>query len=170
MKHLESFLEESLEAWVNARQGIIAEVENIPEEHLDFSPTPEMRSVAELVRHILEVSMFMTAELTRPDTELARYPFSELRQRYAPGLDSAQTKAELIDRLSSQMDQALDEFRRAGELSQWQFVRRFDGEQGTKMQWLHHGIAQEMYHRGQLTVYARLLGLEPALTRRIKSS
>jgi uncharacterized damage-inducible protein DinB len=25
-----------------------------------------------------------------------------------------------------------------------------------------------MYHRGQLTLYARLLGLEPALTKRIR--
>jgi uncharacterized damage-inducible protein DinB len=36
------------------------------------------------------------------------------------------------------------------------------------MQWLHHGIAQEMYHRGQLTLYARLMGLKPALTKRIE--
>jgi uncharacterized damage-inducible protein DinB len=27
-----------------------------------------------------------------------------------------------------------------------------------------------MYHRGQITVYARLLGIEPALTKRIRSS
>ncbi|RMD96511.1 MAG: hypothetical protein D6814_11245, partial [Calditrichaeota bacterium] len=34
--------------------------------------------------------------------------------------------------------------------------------------WLHHGIEQEMYHRGQITLYERLLGIEPALTRRIR--
>jgi len=37
------------------------------------------------------------------------------------------------------------------------------------MAWLWHGIDQEMYHRGQITVYARLLGIEPALTKLIKS-
>jgi uncharacterized damage-inducible protein DinB len=36
--------------------------------------------------------------------------------------------------------------------------------------WLQHGIAQEMYHRGQLVLYERLLGIEPALTRRIRSA
>ena len=30
---------------------------------------------------------------------------------------------------------------------------------------LEEAIEHEMYHRGQLTVYARLLGLEPALSR-----
>jgi uncharacterized damage-inducible protein DinB len=51
-----------------------------------------------------------------------------------------------------------------------QFIERFDGEQGTRLAWLHHGIAQEMYHRGQLVLYERLMGIEPALTARIRKS
>jgi uncharacterized damage-inducible protein DinB len=31
-------------------------------------------------------------------------------------------------------------------------------------------IAHEMYHRGQLTVYERLLGIEPALTQFFKKA
>jgi uncharacterized damage-inducible protein DinB len=31
-------------------------------------------------------------------------------------------------------------------------------------------IAHEMYHRGQLTVYERLLGIEPALTQRFRKA
>jgi uncharacterized damage-inducible protein DinB len=34
--------------------------------------------------------------------------------------------------------------------------------------WLYHGIAHEEYHRGQLTAYERLMGIEPALTRKIR--
>jgi uncharacterized damage-inducible protein DinB len=48
-----------------------------------------------------------------------------------------------------------------------QHITRFDGNRGTRMAWLWHGIDQEMYHRGQVTVYARLLGIEPALTKMI---
>jgi uncharacterized damage-inducible protein DinB len=48
-------------------------------------------------------------------------------------------------------------------------ITRFDRLKGTKLEWLHHGIAHEEYHRGQLTVYARLLGREPALTRAIRT-
>ncbi len=51
-----------------------------------------------------------------------------------------------------------------------QLITRFDGEQGTRLAWLNHGIAQEMYHRGQLVLYQRLMGIEPALTRRIRES
>ncbi len=71
---------------------------------------------------------------------------------------------------AGQMTDAEKQFRGAGELAMWQFIERFDGKQGTKMQWLHHGIAQEMYHRGQLALYARLMGLEPALTQRIRGA
>jgi uncharacterized damage-inducible protein DinB len=131
---MSSLLDETLEAWRDVRDGLIDEVRNIPARHFDFRPTPEVRSVRELVQHILE----------------------------------ATTKGELVKLLRSQMRDAERRFREAGELSLYQLITRFDGEPGTKFTWLQHGIAQEMYHRGQLTLYARLLGLEPALTRRIR--
>ena len=49
-----------------------------------------------------------------------------------------------------------------------QSIRRFDGKTGTRFAWLNHGISHEEYHRGQLALYARLLGRVPALTRRIE--
>jgi uncharacterized damage-inducible protein DinB len=62
------------------------------------------------------------------------------------------------------------DFQTVGELHMLQLIERFDGELGTRLAWLHHGIAQEMYHRGQLTTYTRLMGLEPALTRKIRGA
>lgn len=162
-----TYLDETLEAWRDAREGIIDELQNIPAKQLDFRPTPDTRSVTDLVRHILEVSMMMTGELTRPDTNLKRMPWPKLLQKYAGPAYRAKTKQELVRLLRSQMADAERAFRKAGELALWQFLERFDGEQGTKFQWLHHGIAQEMYHRGQLATYARLMGLVPALTKKI---
>ncbi len=68
------------------------------------------------------------------------------------------------------MREAETKFSAVGELAMLQLITRFDGEQGTKLTWLHHGIAQEMYHRGQLALYERLMGIEPALTRQIGES
>ena len=169
MKHLTSFLDETLEAWLDVRQGIIDEVKNIPPQKIDFRPTPEVKSVRELVQHILEISMLMTGELTRPDTNFKRRPWPKMIKQYAEAAQRAQTKRELLVLLGAQMRDAEKRFRKAGDLAMWQLIERFDGGQGTKMQWLHHGIAQEMYHRGQLATYARLMGLEPALTKKIES-
>ncbi len=163
-----SFLEETLESWRDVREGLIGEVQNIPAHKFDFRPTPEVRSVKELVQHILEVAMMMTGELTRPDTDLRRAPFPKLLDMYARPAYDAQTKRQLVALLRHQMKDAEKQFQAAGELSLLQFIKRFDGKNGTKLAWLHHGIAQEMYHRGQITLYARMIGLTPALTRAIR--
>jgi uncharacterized damage-inducible protein DinB len=47
-------------------------------------------------------------------------------------------------------------------------MKRFDGKSITKHACISFAIAHEMYHRGQLTVYLRLLGVEPVLTRRFR--
>ncbi len=170
MATFNSFLDETLDAWWDVRRGIIDEVKNLPAGRFDFRPTPDVRSVKEQVQHILEVAMMMTGELTRPDTDLHRAPWPELLEMYAAPAYEAETKAALVKLLESQMRSADERFRAVGELALWQYMERFDGVAGTKMQWLHHGIAQEMYHRGQLTLYARLMGLVPALTKRITGS
>lgn len=163
-----SLLEEALEAWEDARHGAIAELDNIPEEKFDFRPTPEVRSVKDLAVHILEVAMMMTGELTREDTNLRRAPFPKLLQMYAAEAYEAETKTDLLKLLKSQLEDGVEQFRQVGELHMLQLIERFDGQRGTRLAWLHHGIAQEEYHRGQLTVYERLMGIEPALTRRIR--
>ncbi|NIR45183.1 MAG: DinB family protein [Gemmatimonadetes bacterium] len=165
-----TLLEETLDAWSDVRQGLIREVENIPADRFDFRPTPEVRSVSELLQHILEVALMMTGELTRPDTNFRRAPWPELLDMYSGDLKSATSKDRLLDLLRSSFEDAQRRFRDAGELHMFQFITRFDGQPGTRLAWLEHGIAQEMYHRGQLVLYERLMGIEPALTRQIREA
>lgn len=162
-----TLLDEALEAWRDARHGVIDEVRNIPAEHFEYRPTPEMRSVREMVVHILEVAMMMVGELTRDDPDFRRAPWPKLLAMYARPAYDAKTRDALLALLASQLDEGERAFRARGELGLLQFLTRFDGQPGTRFTWLHHGIAQEEYHRAQLAVYARLLGLVPALTRRI---
>lgn len=165
-----TLLEEALEAWEDARLGFIDEVRNIPAAHWDFRPTSEMKSVRELAVHILEVAMMMTGELTREDTNFRRLPWPKLLRKYAGPAYRAKTRGELLSLLRSQLRDGKKSFRTVGELHMLQAIRRFDGSKGTRYGWLMHGVDQEMYHRGQITVYARLLGIEPALTKRIRGS
>jgi uncharacterized damage-inducible protein DinB len=165
-----TLLEEALESWEDARLGFVDEVRNIPAAHWDYRPTPGVKSVRELVVHILEVAMMMTGELTRDDTNFRRKPWPKLLKMHAGPAYSAKTRGELLRLLKSQHREGQKKFRAAGELHMLQHIKRFDGNNGTRLAWLLHGVAQEMYHRGQVTVYARLLGIEPALTKRIRGS
>ncbi|MGA7616684.1 MAG: DinB family protein [Thermoanaerobaculia bacterium] len=165
-----SLLDEALDAWTDAREGVIAELENIPASRMDFRPAEGVRNVAELVIHIMEVSLMMTGELTRKDTDLRRAPFPDLVRMYAGDIYGLKTRKELLEALRSTLADGVKEFRRAGDLHMLQCIERFDGKPGTRLAWMHHGIAQEMYHRGQLTLYQRLMGIEPALTKRIRGA
>lgn len=164
----DTLLEEALEAWEDARHGVIAELQNLPEERFDHRPAPGTRSVAELAVHIMEVSEMMVGELCREDGDFGREPFPRLIERYGAAVRELRQKDEILRALERTLAEGLRRFREAGELHVLGSIRRFDGETGTRLAWLHHGIAQEMYHRGQLALYARTLGLVPALTRRIQ--
>jgi len=161
-------LEEALESWEGIRAGLRAEVENVPAERFDFRPAPDVRSVAELVRHVLEVGLMMVGELCRPDTDLQRAPFPDLVGRYDGPVRGLSGKDELLAALASTLEEGRRRFRELGEDGVQQVILRFDGRKGTKLAWMHHGLCHEEHHKGQLTVYERLMGLEPVLTRRIR--
>ena len=163
-----SLLEEALEAWRFAREGVRDELKNLPADRMDFRPTPQSRTVRELAQHILEVSMMMTGELTRPDTNLQRAPWPKLLRLYALEAYRAKTKAQLVRLMDAQLKDGERRFRATGELNLLQLIKRFDGKLGTKSEWMHHIIAHEEYHRGQIAMSARLLGIKPALTKLIE--
>ena len=163
-----SILEETLATWKDSRDGLIEEVRILPAGKLDFRPAPEVRTAREVVRHILEVAMMMTGELTREDTDFHRAPWPKLLKMHAGPAYKAESKAELLKLLRTQFDDASKRFRAMGEMGMLQLITNFDGSRGSRLAWFQHGIGHEMYHRGQLTVYARCMGIEPALTRAIR--
>jgi uncharacterized damage-inducible protein DinB len=164
---MSSLLEEAIESWEDVRKGVIAEVENIPPQHFGYRPTAEMRTLGELCVHIMEVGMMMAGELVRSDGNFRRKPYPRLIEEYAGSIQGLTKKRELIAGLNRTLRDGVKAFRSAGEVHMLQTITRFDGQQGTRFAWFQHGISHEMYHRGQLAVYAREVGLTPALTKLI---
>lgn len=168
-QHRVTPLEEALEAWRDTRDGTIAEAENLTSKQFHWKPTKESRTVAALLRHIMEVGMMATGELSRRDTDFHRAPWPELLAMYTKPLTTARNRRTILALLRTSIADAERKFRRAGEREMKRKITRFDGLKGTKLAWLHHAIAHEEYHRGQLALYARLMGREPALTRLIRT-
>jgi uncharacterized damage-inducible protein DinB len=170
MKEYTTLLEEALELWEFTRTGVIDEVQSLPDKDLGFRPTEKSRSAIELVQHIVESGALMAGELTRPDGDFQRKSYEGFLHEYGRGVSAKRTKAQLLDALKKTHTEGQRKFREAGELHMLQFIRRFDGKMGSRLAWLSHGISHEEYHRGQLALYARLLGRVPALTRRIEGT
>jgi len=167
MTPYKSLLDEALEAWAYTRQGVIDEVKNIPEKDFNFRPTGQSRSVAELAHHIIASGLMMSGELTRPDGNFRRKSYPKFLREYAGHIKPGDSKKQLLALLKSTHKEGEKKFREVGELLMLQYITRFDGLKGTRLAWMHHGISHEKYHRGQLALYARLLGRVPALTQLI---
>jgi len=164
---LESILDEALEAWAYARAGVIAEIRNLPPGLLDVRAAEGARTAAEIARHIAESGMMMAGELTRPGGDFTRKSFAGFMKEYARGTGRHRSKAAVLALLKTSHADGERRIRRAGELVMLGGIRRFDGVMGTRLAWMNHGIAHEEYHRGQIAIYARLLGKVPALTKLI---
>jgi uncharacterized damage-inducible protein DinB len=165
-----SVLDEMLEAWAYTRDGVIAELRNLPESALDFKPADAARSTRLLVQHIIEAGLLMSGELSRPDGDFQRKAYPALMREHAPGVGRQRTRSALLATLQRTQAAGAKKIRAAGEVGMLQQIRQFNGVPATRLSWMHHGIAHEEYHRGQLALYARLVGRVPALTRRIEGS
>jgi len=161
-------LEELLHTWKEVRAGLIVEIEQIPAEQFGFQATPESRSVAGIIRHIVEVPKFSTAELCRPDTDFTRVPFRELVARDAEVSYSSGDKEELIESLRSSMGSTEAALRAFGEDALKEKIPGPFGKPVSKLHYLHLNMSHEMYHRGQIGIYERLLKIEPASTAKLR--
>ncbi|HEU0078815.1 MAG TPA: DinB family protein [Longimicrobiaceae bacterium] len=161
-------LDEALAAWAYARAGVADEVENLPADRFGFRPAPESRSVAELARHVVQSGMMMAGELSRPDGDFARRSFEEHVADYGAVAEGVEGKNELLRLLRATHAEGERRIRAAGAEHMLGPIRQFDGTHASRLTWMHHGIGHEEYHRGQLALYARLQGLVPALTQRIR--
>ncbi len=165
-----NLLEEALDAWGYVRDGVIAEIENVADDDNDRTPAEGARSIADLARHILASGRLMAGELGRPDGDFTRLSYPELMAEHtaAPGdLAGLTGKAALVAALRADHAEGERRLRQVGEIGMLQTIRQFNGRPATRLSWMHHGLAHEEYHRGQIALSARLLGHVPALTKLI---
>lgn len=163
-----TLLDEALEGWRYTREGVIAELDNIPPESFGFRAAPAMRSIAELAVHIAESGVMMAGELSRQNGNLQRQSYPEFMQEYSVQVDGQATKAVLIDLLRQSHGEGDAKLRAAGERQMMKPIVQFNGVPAARLSWMSHGVAHEEYHRGQIAMCARLLGLVPALTQLIE--
>lgn len=154
-------------SWREVRAGLIDEASQVPADKFSFKAADGMRSVAELLQHLVESQKFLVGEACRPDTNLLRKSFAENIQDYAPDVRTVNDKEGILQMLQTAMDDA-EALLRANAEELKNSMKRFDGKEMSKLGFMSFAIAHEMYHRGQLTVYERLLGIEPMLTQKFR--
>lgn len=160
-------IETIIALWKDSRAGLIHEVENIPEDQFSFRATPETRSISELLQHIISAQKILVGEACRPDTNLMRQSFAAHTKEYAPGVSEVVDKNGLLELLRTSMDEAEACLRPYGDKLN-ETMTSLNGRTTSKEAFLTFAMSHEGYHRGQLTVFERLLNLEPVLTVKTK--
>lgn len=157
-----------VEGWKEIRAGLIEEVSQIPDDQFSFRATPETRSVSEVIQHIIESQKTLVGEATRAETNLMRQTLDDHAREYAPEVSGVTDKNQLLELLRNSMETSEASLRSAGDTLN-ETGRGLGGRELRKIELVSFAISHEMYHRGQLTVYERLLQVEPALTRRFRA-
>ena len=157
-----------IEGWKEIRAGLIEEVSQIPADQFSFRATPETRSVSEVIQHIIESQKTLVGEAARAETNLMRQTLEDHAKEYAPEVAGVNDKNGLLELLRSSMETSEATIRAAADTLN-ETGRGLSGRELLKIELVSFAISHEMYHRGQLTVYERLLQVEPALTRRFRA-
>lgn len=170
MSDYNTLLDEALGAWKTSRDLTVAEFQNIPAEELDRRPAPGVRTVGELVVHIIDAGRALAGEVVRADGDLTRKPPDDLYAEYATGAKPSDGQAALVGLLRSSMADIEQQLRSVGADFVLGTMPNVFGQPATRFASLHFAVEHESYHRGQLTVYARTLGHVPALTQMLHGS
>ena len=156
-----------LESFQNVRSNTIQVAHDIPADQYGFRPVPEVRSVLEQFRAIIEITEFMTAAALRPGRVDPRAKSREEIIRELCHTDCAplQTRDAVIAALGRSMDWIQGQVNAADEAFLASTFRALDGVTKVRLWAVQCAKEQEMAIRSQLFLYQRLLGIVPHFTR-----
>jgi uncharacterized damage-inducible protein DinB len=163
-----SLVEQAIRAWEAERATVIAQVEDIPEDQLDFRPGEGARSIREVAVHLAGTQVGVVAEVLQPEGSFFRLFDAGVQQQIGASIPPAQTKAEIVEMLRSVGEHSARLLRAAGESLVTRDMQTLRGTESC-LTALHFGVGHEMYHSGQLAVCARAMGREPTLTQKINT-
>lgn len=161
-------IDEAIAMWERYRSGVVAELENIPEEQWDFRPGPGARTLREVAEHIGAASVGFTDELLSEEPNFMRPRQPEVLAKLMSPWTAATGKAGIIKLLTTSGTETMQRLRDASSMLASKSMKTMTAEQ-SRLSGLWFAAAHESYHRGQLTTYARATGHVPAMTQQMQA-
>ncbi|HEX7808494.1 MAG TPA: DinB family protein [Thermoanaerobaculia bacterium] len=161
-----SNVEEAVRMWEMFRAGTISELENIPEDQFDYRAGDGARTVRDLALHILGAATGFVNELVSDEPAFMRLRDPNVQAALMKQFGDVSTKAELIELAKSTAASNAQRLRDNAAKIEAGTMPMGSGEQ-SRVSGVWFAASHEMYHRGQLTIYARGMGVVPAMTAKI---
>jgi uncharacterized damage-inducible protein DinB len=160
------------DAFRTVRRNTLKIAEEIPEDRYSFKPTPDTRSVAQLLTHIALVTRVpQQIHQVEKRTTLEGFNFPGMMQKLAAEEQQPRSKAEIIDLLTREGEAWASYLDGLSDAFLAEEVRTPPGMQPavrTRFEMLLSPKEHEMHHRGQLMLIQRMLGQTPHLTRQMQ--
>jgi uncharacterized damage-inducible protein DinB len=158
-------VDQALAIWEVGRNGVISEIELVPEDRLDHRSDPSSRSIREIGIHVAEHGVAFTNELLAPEGNFANLFKPDVIAAVRATLPRAHAKSEVLALLRTTGEDVRRRVREKGEalVAETQTSRLFGTMSRLSSLWFI--IGHESHHRGQLTACLREIGVVPALTR-----
>jgi uncharacterized damage-inducible protein DinB len=151
------------------RGNTIKIAEEIPEDKYGFSPAPGVRTVAQTLVHIAQISKF-AEQINRVErrTTMVGFDFPKFMGQWMADAEKPRSKAEILKLLQDSADDFAGWLETVPDDFLGEVITMPPGghpASRTRFDILISVKEHEMHHRGQLMLVERMLGITPHLTR-----
>jgi uncharacterized damage-inducible protein DinB len=141
-----------LKDWQRAKAYTKEYIDAMPEDGINFKPSPDIRSFAEQLLHMSQGSVGLSSNATGKERIYAGKNLEKM--------DEFKTKEALTKIVMECYDFVIDGIKNA-DLSKWdEKVKRGNFDE-SRIAWLNKAFEHQTHHRGQTTIYLRLKGVTP---------
>jgi len=139
---------------------------DMPADSLSYQPTPDLMTYRDLALHILNAGSALAGLLIDGVDDWTVPGFRDGMKKYYADIPDTAHAEDIAELLTQSIEQ--DCGRLAGKPAEfWEgMMRRFDGQEVTRLEMLQFCKEHELTHRSQMFMYLRLRGLVPPTTRR----
>ena len=148
----ESIREQFLKDWERAKAYTIDYLNTMPANRYSFKATDSIRSFAQQMLHLAQSNVNVIAPLAGVSNIFGDRNLQESK--------TAQTKDSVMYCVVASYDLVINGLKKMDFSSLDEKVKLYNWEE-TKFAWLLKAFEHQTHHRGQTTIYIRLLGLHP---------
>ena len=150
--------QQMLRDWQRAKTYTLQYLNAMPADKYSYRETDSVRSFAEQMLHLAQANAGLTSIGTG-------YRSATALPLYSPNFgksSTAQTKDSVVYYVTTSYDIAIDaiknlDFNKMNEEVSWNLA----GGKRTRLLWIQKAFEHQTHHRGQCTVYIRLVGIRP---------
>ncbi|MGB8193676.1 MAG: DinB family protein [Chitinophagaceae bacterium] len=141
-----------LRDWERAKAYTKEYLDAMPEDGVNYKPTPEIRSFAEQMLHLSQANIGLSSNATGRERI---YPGKNLEK-----MEEFKTKAALTKVVMEGYDFVIEGIKNFDASKFEERVKRGNFDE-TKLAWLNKAFEHQTHHRGQATIYLRMKGVTP---------